>query len=274
MKIDFNTKILSALLDQNPDKAVAIYTKFPKIDRWLLDTDKPTINQLGNVAHFLNIPFGYFFLKEIPDKKYPIPHFRTIDNQPFRPSQELTDTLETLQERQQWARDILIELLGDPLSFANSLTINSDFNTASQKISEILNLNKSWAESIPTWTDALRLLIEKAEDAGIFVVMNGVVNNNTRRKLDVDEFRGFVLYDEYAPFIFINNNDTISGKIFTIIHEIAHILIGKSASFDLRKLQPSSDDTEKYCDRVAAEFLVPQELLISQVRILGINYQA
>ncbi len=40
----------------------------------------------------------------------------------------------------------------------------------------------------------------------------GVVGSNTRRKLDIEEFRGFMLYDEYAPLIFINANDSISGK--------------------------------------------------------------
>lgn len=80
---------------------------------------------------------------------------------------------------------------------------------------------------------------------GVFVVMNGVVNNNNKRKLDVTEFRGFVLHDEYAPFVFINNNDAVSGKIFTLIHEIARILLGKTASFDLRHLQPADDDIIK-----------------------------
>lgn len=88
---------------------------------------------------------------------------------------------------------------------------------------------------------------------------NGVVGNNTHRKLIVDEFRGFVLYDEIAPIIFINNNDAISAKIFTIIHEIVHILIGQSASFDLGNLQSANNEIEQFCDKCTAEFLVPAE---------------
>lgn len=273
MKINFNTNILHDLIDQNPEKAAVLNAQFPKINLWLEEQDKPTFNQLGNIAHFFNIPFGYFFLRDVPQKPYPIQHFRTHGNQSFTPSQELVDTLETLQNRQQWARDILVDLKDEKLPYANSLTINDDIEAASNEIRNILNLDDSWANDIPTWTAALQQIIQRSEQAGIFVVVNGIVNNNTRRKLDVTEFRGFVLYDDYAPFVFINNNDAISGKIFTLIHEIAHILIGKSASFDLRRLQPATDEIEVFCDKVAAEFLVPHNELNYQFRKVGLNYE-
>jgi Zn-dependent peptidase ImmA (M78 family) len=273
MKVDFNTNILNDLLGQNPEKTDTLQEKYPKIDLWLQNEDKPTINQLSKIANILNIPFGYFFLKEVPEKKYPIPHYRTISDNPFNPSDELLDTIKTLQNRQQWAKDILLEIRGEELPFANSLTIQTDTNNAALVIKEILKLKDIWADDFHTWSDALRLLIEKTEEAGIFVVVNGVVNNNTKRKLDVEEFRGFVLYDNHAPFIFLNNNDFISGKIFTIIHEIAHILIGQSASFDLRKLQPAANEIELFCDKVAAEFLVPEAQLTNQLQRIGLNYQ-
>ena len=274
MKIDFNISILDTLLYQYPDKAMFIELQYPKVFQWLQEEDKPTFNQLADIAQLFNIPFGYFFLKEIPIKLYSIPHYRTQSQQSFKPSQELIDTVETLQKRQQWAKDLLIDLRGEKLPFTNSLTIDSPIEMAVSKIYSLLELSGYWAKNVPTWTEALHLLITRAEQAGIFVVLNGIVNNNTKRKLDLSEFRGFVLYDDFAPFVFVNNNDVISGKIFTLIHEIAHILVGKSASFDLRQLQPASDNTEVYCDKVAAEFLVPKNLLIPQIQKFGADYQA
>jgi len=49
--------------------------------------------------------------------------------------------------------------------------------------------------------------------------------------------------------------------MFTIAHELAHIWLGRSASFDLRNLQPAEDEIEQICDKVAAEFLVPEDSL-------------
>jgi Zn-dependent peptidase ImmA (M78 family) len=272
MKIDFNIGILNTLLYQYPDKAMSLDVKFPKIYQWLEEKDKPTFNQLADLAQLFDIPFGYFFLQEIPLKQYPIPHFRTNNQKQFRPSKELIDTVDTLQERQQWAKDLLIDLRGEKLPFTNSITTKIPIETAVNEINLLLRLSGHWAKSIPRWSDALNLLINRTELSGIFVVLNGVVDNNTKRKLDTNEFRGFVLYDDFAPFVFLNNNDALSGKIFTLIHEIAHVLVGKSASFDLKQLQPASDDTEEYCDRVAAEFLVPRILLEKHVQKYGIDY--
>jgi hypothetical protein len=83
-----------------------------------------------------------------------------------------------------------------------------------RELKRIFEIQDNWANQKSTWTEALNDLIEKAEEKGIIVLRNGVVGNNTHRKLNVREFRGFVLYDEIAPVIFINNNDTISAKIF------------------------------------------------------------
>ena len=118
-------------------------------------------------------------------------------------------------------------------------------------------MQDNWAKFINTWSEAFNSLIHKAEKAGIFVAVNGVVGNDTHRNLDVDEFRGFVLCDKIAPFIFINNQDAISAKIFTLIHEMVHLFIGESASFDLRNLQSADNEIERFCDKCSAEFLVP-----------------
>ena len=273
MRVDFNTHILNMLLERYPDKAVEAKNRFPKIDNWLAQTKKPTINQLANLSKMFGIPFGYFFLQHLPERKYPIPHYRTNSNETFKPSIDLMEVIETIQERQQWARDLLMEWREKKLDFANSISPQTPINKTVLKVREVLNLPLDWANIIPSWTEAFKFLVDRAESAGIFIVINGIVNNNTKRKLDVNEFRGFVLYDKYAPFVFINNNDSISGKIFTLIHEIAHVLLGKSASFDLRQLQPADDDIEKYCDEIAAEFLVPKQQLQKQLHSTGKNYE-
>lgn len=93
---------------------------------------------------------------------------------------------------------------------------------------------------------------------------NGVVENNSHRKISVYECRGFVLVDEMAPFMFINNADWKSAQMFSIVHELAHIWTGHSAGFDFRRLQPADDPIEKLCDQIAAEFLVPEVVITCQ----------
>jgi len=104
----------------------------------------------------------------------------------------------------------------------------------------------------------MRILREAMEDAGILVIVNGIVGNNTHRKLDPEEFRGFVLVDEFAPLVFVNGADGKAAQMFTLAHELAHVFFGSSAAFDLREMSPANDPMEKACNQVAAEFLVPE----------------
>jgi Zn-dependent peptidase ImmA (M78 family) len=273
MKVDFNVHILEALITQNRNRAVTIGNRFPKIEKWKQSADKPTLKQLIGLANYFSVPFGYFFLKEIPKKIYPIPHYRSTNKGTFKPSQELLKTIEIVKERQDWARDML-KGFREPLSFAKTISTNTKIELAAQKVRDTLKLTDKWVSdvSIGAWEDAFRFLVRKAEEAGIFVVVNGVVNNDPTKKLNLNEFRGFVLYDDYAPFIFINNKDFVTGKIFTIIHEIVHLLIGKSASFDFVNLIPADNDIEEFCNAVAAEFLVPQHLISGEFEKSGANY--
>jgi Zn-dependent peptidase ImmA (M78 family) len=110
----------------------------------------------------------------------------------------------------------------------------------------------------------LRHLREKIEQSGVLIFINGVVGNNTHRKLEPLEFRGFALCDDFAPLIFINGADSKSAQMFTIAHEFAHLLCGKNGVSNIGTGDFPSMDDEKVCNAVAAEFLVPAE----QIRTL------
>lgn len=111
--------------------------------------------------------------------------------------------------------------------------------------------------SLPTWIDAFRRFVTQADSLGILVISNSIVANNTRRKIDPDEFRGFALVDDFTPLILVNAFDTRSTPIFTLAHGIAHILLGVSAVTDVEPIPMTSQPIESWCNRVAAERLVP-----------------
>ncbi len=237
----------------------AIRVKLPGIGEWLMGERRPTLKQLETLARITRTPLGHFFLAEPPEETLPIPYFRTIDDQiPKRPSPELLDTVYQMHLRQEWMREYLIEEGCRPLAYVGTADIDAAPTHIAAIMRMAVGLEPGWAESLPTWEDAFRTMCEALEQSGVIVVANGVVGNNTHRKLDVNEFRGFVLADEYAPLIFVNAADSKAARMFTLAHELAHVVLGASAAFDLRAMQPAQHPIEDACNKAAAEFLVPE----------------
>lgn len=232
---------------------------FPKLSEWESGEQMPTLKQLQSYAKRTWTPFGYFFLPEPPDTSLPIPDFRTVgDQRPKMPSPNLLETVHTLQRRQDWMREFFLQEGAEPLAFVGSVSLQDSPERVAGDMREVLGITQGWAGDHSTWTDALLDLRLKVEDAGIVTAWNGVVGNHTRRVLDVKEFRGFVLADKIAPFVFVNTCDAKAAQMFTLVHELAHLWLGRDGVLNLDALQPTDNETERFCNRVAAEFLVPQ----------------
>ncbi|MCX6269649.1 MAG: ImmA/IrrE family metallo-endopeptidase [Bacteroidetes bacterium] len=238
---------------------VSVFTdKFPNVQKWLSGDKNPTVKQLEKFSKDVHLPFGYLFLPEPPTERLPIPFFRTNNTQATRVSVNVYDTILLLQQRQDWLRDYLHDNEFEELPYVGRFTNRNNIQEIVADIRNTLGLPENWAGNFSKWQDAQDHLVHHIEDKGIITVFNGVVENNTSRKISVDECRGFVLVDKMAPFMFINNGDYKSAQMFTIVHELAHIWTGHSAGFDFRRLQPADDSMEVLCDKVAAEFLVPE----------------
>ena len=258
-EISINNEMLVWAVDRAGFNLPDFFDKMPKLEKWLSGEKNPTIKQLETFSKKVHLPFGYLFLPEPPTEKLPIPFFRTNSDESDKIDVNVYDTIILMQQRQDWLKNYLTENHVGDIEFVGSFKNITDVTKIVNDIRNKLNLPENWASSFRTWEEALNHLIEQIEEVGIITVFNGVVANNTHRKLSVDKCRGFVLVDKKAPFMFVNNSDSKSAQMFTIVHELAHIWTGNSAGFDFRKLQPADDPTEILCDKVAAEFLVPQK---------------
>ena len=226
-----------------------------------------SVSQADRLAHHTRTPVGFLYLREPPDDDLPIPDFRAgSDVRRGRPSPDLLETVHSMARRQAWMRDELIEDGADPLPFVGCCNRDSTPSEAAAAMREHLELPADWGSRLRSWTGALRHLRDRAEARGVLVAFNGVVGNNTRRRLDRREFQGFALIDRYAPLIFVNGADFKAAQMFTLAHELGHVFVGATGVSNLEDGQTPYHDTERFCNSTAAEFLVPQEELSAHWR--------
>ncbi len=260
LRVPVNPELLHWALRRSGRTPEGLFGRFKKLGDWLEGRVQPTLNQLEAFARVTHTAIGYFFLPEPPEETLPIPDFRTLPearNQP--PSVDLLETIYLCQQRQAWYRDYA-RLQGEPpLDFVSSATLADEPAEVAAWIRDQIGFDPQARRQMGTWTEALRAFIRLAEEAGVLVMVSGIVGSNTRRPLDVAEFRGFALADELAPLIFINGKDSKAAQMFTLAHELAHLWLGESGVSDSEALTLPDQQTERWCNVVAAELLAPLE---------------
>jgi Zn-dependent peptidase ImmA (M78 family)/transcriptional regulator with XRE-family HTH domain len=256
VRVDVNPELLAWARQRSGLAIGDLAHRFPKLAAWEQGQQLPTFKQLESYAQATHTPVGFLFLPEPPQEQVPIPDYRTIgDSGVRRPSPDLLDTIYQCEQRQDWYREFAQVNQEEPVEFVGSLTTAAAVIPAAAAMREALGFGVEDRGS--TWSDALRVLIDSTERLGFLVMVNGVKGSNTHRKLDPGEFRGFALVDRLAPLVFVNGADTKAAQIFTLVHELAHLWLGEAALDDGDLISTPPAETERWCNQVAAEVLLP-----------------
>lgn len=235
--------------------AKSLGTQEDNVLAWEQGRKKPSFNQAMNYARHTFIPFGYLYLSKPPEESLPLPDLRTINGKRDHSySLALMDTIRWAMERQEWYRDYLISQGVTENKVVGKFSVSDSVGAIVADIRATIGIpNKP---NRGDFDDYFKNLVSKIEAAGILVMRNSVVNNNTSRPLLVEEFRGFAISDQLAPVIFINTADCPEARLFTLAHELSHIWIGRSGVSDGEPANHRSE--EILCNAVAAELLTPQ----------------
>jgi len=236
------------------------FNKTPEqVAAWESGEDWPTFNQLDRLAKAIyHRPVALFFLPEPPEEAAPEQEFRTLPD--FDVAHLKADTRLAVRLGRAY-QDSLRELTGGTnpankqLLRELKLTVSSGPVMVAKSVRDYLGVSlgeqSSWRGSsgaMANWRTAV-------EEAGVFVF---------KRSFKQKEVFGFCLEDDVFPIIMVNNGATFTRQVFTLFHELAHLLAGVSSittmdgSFVERMSGPSRR-VEVACNQFAAEFLVPAE---------------
>ena len=182
--------------------------------------------------------------------------YRTLPDDFEREENAYVDMLiREIKARQSLVRDTLIdedeEII---LDFVGKSKVEHGVKKVTKALREVLNLDLKEFRSQRDYADAFKVLRKHAEEAGVFVLLQGNLGSY-HTDISVTAFRGFALSDDIAPFILINDRDAKSAWSFTLLHEMTHIALGQtgvSGAYMEKKI-------EKFCNEVASEFLLSSE---------------
>lgn len=233
--------------------------KFPTFGDWLSGDCLPSLRELEKFASFTHVSLGALIMPEPPDETLPIADMRTRESAAIeRPSGNLLDTIGRYQQFQDWYHDYAREQGAEKLSFLGSASVQDSPRVIARRVRSLLQLDHVSATGTQQWRHDI---VAALEGVGVLVMRSGVVGASNTRKLSTREFRGFSLYDDIAPLIFVNVADEpFSAQNFTLLHEFAHLLLGHSALSGGDRLLGGSGE-EAWCNRVAACVLLPDEAL-------------
>lgn len=261
-----NREAIAWALKWNGYSVDDLHSAFPKLPMWLDGSKQPTIKQLEKFASKTHLIVPVFFAETVPEIHLQIADFRrpAVSSSKKTPSPALFDTIDEMLMRQGWMSDFFVDLGYGKNELVNSYA-NTNINTIDSEslatyISKAIGVDVNDLISARNFGDAFKLLRRAIEACGISVSVSGYAKNSTRRTFDVNEFRGFVLTDDFAPIIFINGRDAKSAQLFTLVHELTHLTLGHTGLFDDTYEIVHDSNEEHFCDQVAAEFLMPRDI--------------
>lgn len=269
-----NPKIIQWARERARYSLESVAVKFKKdvsvIEKWESGEDFPTYSQLEKLAEIYKRPLALFFFPEPPLEAEEKQEFRTLPD--FEIENLAADTIYAL--RQAKAMQLSLQEINNGINPSTkkifqdiSVSSSDDLRKLAEQIRKYLNVT---LEEQLTWNDqetALKKWRSAVEEAGIFIF---------KRSFKQREISGFCLIDIEFPIIYLNNSTEKARQIFTIFHELAHILlqtngITKSDDRYINSLQGENKYIEIFCNKFAAEFLLPNHVFSEIIRETVVN---
>ena len=227
-----------------------------KVGEWERGDTRPTINQLRSLAKKYRRPLAVFYLQEKPADFQVISDFRRRPSEGMqRMSAQLRLQIRSAQERREAALDLLSVIDEPAPEITISATLDDKPEDAGALVRSYLQITEDEQRE---WTDmgnAFNAWRKAIENAGALVFQMD--------KIDTGEASGFAISKKILPVITVNRRDEYSRRIFSLLHEFAHLLLAESGVSEFRinvERPPEVQEIEVWCNAVAAAALIPSSM--------------
>lgn len=216
----------------------------------------PSRSMLKKMSEVYRTPLLAFYLDKPPNQPERGEDFRSVPNDIKEDNAFLVDTLiRNIRSVQSTLKQVLIEQdEATPVNLVNSLSMDDEVLKVAKKITSEIGFDLEAFRKEPDHFRAFKYLRKLAEGAGVFVILKGNLGSY-HSDIEVEAFRGFALADEIVPFVVLNDKDAKSAWSFSILHELAHLVLGRTGISGVSN--ETEIEIEKFCNEVASSILIP-----------------
>ena len=244
-----------------------------QLSAWEAGIDTPSFAQLKRIANAYKTHVSIFYLPTPLDSFEPLGDHRrlpkpiTADEEQVKREQAYRLNVNVVEAHER--RETLIEYYGlleeSPPEVTLELNETDSPEQAAREIREFLQFNTGLLKQYSDDRATLKFWRHLVEERGVLVCQTSV---NTHLSIELSTVRGFCIAQKPFPVIVVNPKDSPYGRIFTIVHELVHIGLGKSVMQNLGFGSfPDRNPTEEFCNQVAAEVLVPTAELSRKINL-------
>jgi len=236
------------------------------VESWEKGAASPTYVQLERLAYEIyKRPLALFFFPEPPEEETPKESFRTLPQEEINLLEpRLLYLVRQAKVMQENLRELFDGVNPAKKQVCSDITIHSSDNISNvaKAVREYLGIRLNQQYELTTNEKALKYWRDVLEKHGVFIFKDAFKD---------DGCSGFCLYDKVFPIIYINNSQAKIRQIFTLFHELAHLLF-RTGGIDLRhndfvqRMKGPNKHVEVFCNKFAGEFLVPTEDIKPRMR--------
>lgn len=231
-----------------------------RLSAWEDGSDHPSIAQLRKLAELYKRPLAVLYLPEPPLSFQPMHDFRRLPEHGTRSfSPALTLEIRLAQQRRALALDMFAEN-GEPApAFTLTASLGETVDTVAARLREALGVDYARQSAWRDHLAAFKAWRSRIEDAGVLVFQAS--------RIDQDEASGFAFWADKLPFMVVNRKDAYPRRIFSLLHELAHLMLHQSGVSDLPvegSRRQQDERVEIFCNQVAAAALMPKELFLAE----------
>lgn len=255
LKVEVDPKVFKWLRESSgwsiEDVAKRLKTSIEVVEAIEKGERQPTLRQLKELSNAYKRPLASFLLSE-PIKEPPMPKdYRMLPDRKDVFDKKTIYVIRKARTLQEIGKELSVNIDYSTKPKVKKVTTKQNPEEMATHYRELFGLTEEKQRKYRTAYKLFNHLRDDFEEMNILIF---------QFSMPIDDARAFALTDETPNVIVVNTKDTIEARLFSLMHEFGHVLLGETG-IDFPDISISTGNrVETWCNKFASSFLLPKKM--------------